>query len=99
MFLSAIEEGAEGVLLLTCPRDLCHFRDGTRWAGRVAEKTAHLLKLIGFSGERIRLVETGDGRDVRAEIRTFAASLGIEVGSLDALEGAPAEKVYESVKR
>lgn len=81
LILSTLEEGAEGVLLITCLEDQCHFSDGSRWAGRVMAKTSRLLKILGFPPDRVRHVRRMAGQEASDVIESFASMLGISIGS------------------
>ncbi|MHC4600218.1 MAG: hydrogenase iron-sulfur subunit [Planctomycetota bacterium] len=80
LLLNTLEDGAEGVLLMTCPKTLCHHGEGPSWAARVAEKTRRLLKLLGFPAERIRHVEAQVGHGATDLILAYAADLGVRIG-------------------
>ena len=99
MVLSALEQGAQGVVLLTCPGTLCHFREGARWAAGIARKTSRLLGLLGFFKERVQVVESGEGVDVYEEIREFAAALDVTVGPRESFRGSSAKRELEGAKK
>jgi coenzyme F420-reducing hydrogenase delta subunit len=99
MVLSALEQGAQGVVLLTCPGTLCHFREGARWAAGIARKTSKLLGLLGFSKERVRVMESGEGTDVYEEIRDFAAALDVTLDTRESFRGSGAKRELEGAKR
>ncbi len=53
IILKAFEEGAEGVLLLGCPEDLCRYETGNLEVTKVVEETRSLLKLLGYNENRL----------------------------------------------
>jgi coenzyme F420-reducing hydrogenase delta subunit len=93
MVLRALEEGAKGVLLLTCPEGHCHFREGSRWAATVAAKTQRLLELIGLPKNRVGHVEGRRGEDGFARMVSFAESLGVRVKGPESPSESEPERV------
>ena len=54
-FLKAFEEGADGVYLVGCPLEDCHYLEGNlRARGRI-EQAKKLLSEVGIGGERVEL--------------------------------------------
>jgi coenzyme F420-reducing hydrogenase delta subunit len=95
LLLNTLEAGAEGVLLMTCPRGQCHHGEGSTWAARVAEKTGRLLALLGLSTERIRHVEAQVGHGASDLILAYAADLGVRIGRKLAPDGRKNRKEKE----
>jgi F420-non-reducing hydrogenase iron-sulfur subunit len=59
--LRALEQGADGVLVMACPSGSCHHLDGNaRAAKRVSASRAALVE-AGLPADRIRIVELGIG--------------------------------------
>jgi coenzyme F420-reducing hydrogenase delta subunit len=63
LMLKAFELGAEAVLLLGCELGNCHFDIDTRFVEREQEKARGILRLLGFSEDRLVLarMSRGDG--------------------------------------
>lgn len=53
--LKAFEAGADGVCVLACPEDGCHYLEGSRRLRRRAEYVRTLLDELGLGGERLML--------------------------------------------
>jgi len=77
LVLKAFQMGADGVLILGCPPDRCHFSVGGDSADEMFAQASALVRLLGFAPHRLALDSVPDGSgDVCAErIRTFAARL------------------------
>lgn len=80
LLLRALEEGADGALVVTCPRDLCRFQEGAAWAADVVERTRDILRILGLPRERVGRVEGAADLDLAAEIERYAAALGLAGG-------------------
>jgi F420-non-reducing hydrogenase iron-sulfur subunit len=60
--LKALEQGADGVLVVACPEGNCHHLTGNE---RVVKRMAYAQALVretGFEAERLRLVHLGIGQ-------------------------------------
>jgi coenzyme F420-reducing hydrogenase delta subunit len=55
--LEAFKKGAEGVLIVTCPEDLCRLEEGSRHAHKRAESLKALLEEAGINPGRLQLME------------------------------------------
>lgn len=51
--LKAFETGADGLALVTCPKDECHHLEGNLRAPKRAEETNRLLEETGMGSERV----------------------------------------------
>jgi F420-non-reducing hydrogenase iron-sulfur subunit len=51
--IKAFESGADGLVLITCPRNECHYLQGNLRASRRVSEVGLLLNEIGVEGERI----------------------------------------------
>jgi coenzyme F420-reducing hydrogenase delta subunit len=73
LVLKAFELGADGVLMLGCPPDECHYEFGNSRAEELFEETRALARLLGISEERLRLdwVAAGDGEAFTEKVRCF----------------------------
>jgi coenzyme F420-reducing hydrogenase delta subunit len=81
LVLRAFELGADGVLMLGCPPEECHYGFGNRRAAEMMEQIHALAGLLGIESARIRLasVAAGQGADFVAEVRDFVQALGESV--------------------
>jgi coenzyme F420-reducing hydrogenase delta subunit len=77
IILKAFEKGADGVLLLGCPPDDCHFEFGNRRAEEVFEEAQGLITLLGYRTEQLVLdwVGAGDGKAFVRKVEDFLAGL------------------------
>ena len=77
LILKAFQMGADGVLVLGCPPDRCHFGVGGESATEVFAQSSALLRLLGFAPHRLALhsVPDGSGEACAERIRAFAARL------------------------
>ena len=73
LVLKAFELGADGVLLLGCPPDDCHYEFGHKRAQELFAETAALAHLLGIAPERLQLdwVEAGDGQGFVDKVSRF----------------------------
>ena len=63
LILKAFELGADGVLLLGCPSEECHYEFGNRRAEELFQETKAIAHLLGIGDERLKLdwIEAGEG--------------------------------------
>ena len=54
--LKAIENGADGVLVVACPESECKLIEGSRRAGKRVEQARRLLSEAGIEPERVMIV-------------------------------------------
>jgi F420-non-reducing hydrogenase iron-sulfur subunit len=54
--LKAIENGADGVLIIACPESECKLIEGSRRTGKRVESAKRLLSEIGVEPERVVIV-------------------------------------------
>lgn len=62
LILKAFELGADGVMLLGCPSDDCHYESGMASAKEVFTEARKMLNLLGVDPKRLALVEVPLGR-------------------------------------
>ena len=62
LILKAFELGADGVMLLGCPSDDCHYESGMASAKEVFVQARKMLNLLGIDPKRLALVEVPLGR-------------------------------------
>lgn len=55
--LKAMEKGADGVILLTCPNDTCNYVEGNLRAGKRVMAVNSILKESGYEHDRIMLIQ------------------------------------------
>lgn len=55
--IEAFHEGADGILILTCPEDLCRLEDGSRHTHRRVEGLKSVLEEVGINPERLQIME------------------------------------------
>ena len=82
LILKAFELGADGVMLLGCQSDDCHYESGIAMAKELFTQAGKVLNLLGIDQKRLDLVEVPLGRgDLLAkQVSTFARRVG-KVGS------------------
>lgn len=62
LILKAFELGADGVMLLGCPLDDCHYESGMASAKEMFTEARKMLNLLGVDPKRLALVEVPLGR-------------------------------------
>jgi coenzyme F420-reducing hydrogenase delta subunit len=82
LILKAFELGADGVILLGCPPEDCHYESGTAMVKELFTQTKKVLNLLGIDQNRLALVEVPLGRgDLLAkQVSTFVRRVG-RIGS------------------
>ena len=58
--LEAFRHGADGVLILGCPRGDCHFQDGNYQAAKRVSLLRKALEPFGIEGDRLRIELAAD---------------------------------------
>jgi coenzyme F420-reducing hydrogenase delta subunit len=73
LILKAFELGADGVMLLGCPSDDCHYESGMASAKEVFTQARKMLNLLGIDPKRLALVEVplGRGDFLARKVSTF----------------------------
>ena len=61
--LRAFELGADGVLLLGCPPEECHYESGAEQAKKMVAQAKKVLHLLGIDPRRLALAHVPLGRD------------------------------------
>lgn len=81
--LKALETGADGVILCTCPMADCHNLEGNLRASKRVESVDGLMEEVGLGKGRVRIVAKGPGEverliesieDFRSELRAAITS-------------------------
>jgi heterodisulfide reductase subunit A/F420-non-reducing hydrogenase iron-sulfur subunit len=77
VILKAFEKGADGVMLVGCSPEECHYEFGSRRAAELFEEARQLAKLLGFQTERLAFhqVHIGEGHSLIEKVQAFAARL------------------------
>jgi F420-non-reducing hydrogenase iron-sulfur subunit len=93
LLLKALEQGADGVLVVACPEGNCHHLTGNIRAAKHAALTQTLLEEAGLARERVRLVHLGIGQgrafaDIVREMTAVIRQLDtVHPGAVEAREG------------
>ena len=71
--LKAFETGADGLALVTCSINECHYLEGNLRATKRAEQANSLLEEAGMGGDRVTVLRmNGNGiKDVVAKLKEF----------------------------
>jgi F420-non-reducing hydrogenase iron-sulfur subunit len=77
IILKAFKNGADGVLMMGCPPDQCHYEFGNRRAEEVYAQAKELVKVLGCSDSQLQLewVAAGEGQDLVNKVQDFVAGL------------------------
>jgi coenzyme F420-reducing hydrogenase delta subunit/ferredoxin len=77
IILKAFNLGAEGVLMLGCPPDECHYEFGSRRAEKTFDLTRMLMQLLGRSDKRLVMdwLAAGDEETWARKLQTFVDGL------------------------
>jgi heterodisulfide reductase subunit A/F420-non-reducing hydrogenase iron-sulfur subunit len=77
MVLKAFEKGADGVMLVGCPAEECHYEFGSRRAAELFVEVRRLAKLLGFREEQLEFheVRTGEEQTLAPMVKAFVDRL------------------------
>lgn len=77
LVLKAFEKGADGVMLVGCSPEECHYEFGSRRAAELFDQVRKLAGLLGIEQRRLQFhqIHTGQGADLVKEVQAFVASL------------------------
>ena len=77
MVLKALERGAHGVLMLTCPEGACQHDFGRERALEAFETAKALLHQLGYPGSCLHLaaIDVGDGEGFTQQVKQFVRGL------------------------
>jgi F420-non-reducing hydrogenase iron-sulfur subunit len=77
MILKAFEKGADGVMLVGCSPEECHYEFGSRRAAELFVQVRQLAELLGFRNDQLQFhqVHTGDGAILVQKVRDFVKQL------------------------
>jgi F420-non-reducing hydrogenase iron-sulfur subunit len=76
VILKAFEKGADGVMLIGCTPEECHYEFGSRRASELFEEVRKVARLLGFQ-DRLKLVQVpaGAGEAVVQEVQAFVSQI------------------------
>ncbi len=77
VILSAFEKGADGVMLVGCTQEECHYEFGSRRASELYDEVRQLVGLLGLGEGRLLFhqVHTGEGMELVEIVRAFVTQL------------------------
>jgi coenzyme F420-reducing hydrogenase delta subunit len=77
VILKAFEKGADGVMLVGCSPEECHYEFGSRRAAELFEEVLKLAGLLGFREERLQFhqVHVGEGAALIENVWAFVAQV------------------------
>ena len=81
--LKAFEKGADGVMLVGCPPEECHYEFGSQRALELFKEVRKLAKLLGFGEEQLEFhqVSTGEGEALTEKVHLFVEGVSTRSGS------------------
>jgi len=73
LVLKAFEKGADGVMLVGCSPEECHYEFGSRRAAELFEEVRKLAKLLGFREDQLEFhqLHAGEGAALVEKVRAF----------------------------
>jgi coenzyme F420-reducing hydrogenase delta subunit len=77
IILKAFEKGADGVMLVACTPEECHYEFGSRRSVELYEEVRKLTGLLGLHEDRLQLVQvdTGESASLAAKLQDFVDRL------------------------
>jgi coenzyme F420-reducing hydrogenase delta subunit len=77
VILRAFEKGADGVMLVGCTPEECHYEFGSRRAAELYDEVRKLVGILGIGEERLLFhqVHTGQGTELVEVVRAFVRRL------------------------
>ena len=90
VILQAFEKGADGVMLIGCSPEECHYEFGSRRAEELFQEVRKLAGLLGFREEQLDFCQlhTGEGAALVDRIRAFVDGLAPKDASEKSEQGA-----------
>jgi coenzyme F420-reducing hydrogenase delta subunit len=82
MIFKAFEKGAEGVMLVGCTPEECHYEFGSRRAAELFEETRKLAGLLGIGQDRLQFLQirAGESEELVARVQSFVDRLAVQSG-------------------
>jgi coenzyme F420-reducing hydrogenase delta subunit len=76
-FLKAFETGADGLALVTCAKNECHYLEGNLRAPKRAEQATALLEEAGMGGDRLTVLPmNGNGiEEIVTKLKIFRENI------------------------
>ncbi len=80
VILKAFEKGADGVMLVGCSPEECHYEFGSRRAAELFEEVRKLVGLLGLGEERLEFhqVHAGEGELLVEKVQAFVERLAVQ---------------------
>lgn len=77
VILKAFEKGADGVMLVGCSPEECHYEFGSRRAAELFQRVRELARLLGIGEERLQFhqVHADEGEILIEKVREFVTQL------------------------
>ncbi len=77
VILKAFEKGADGVMLVGCLPEECHYEFGSRRAAELFEETRRLASLLGFAEEQLEFqrLHADEAESLVQRVREFVDRL------------------------
>ena len=77
VILKAFEKGADGVMLVGCSPEECHYEFGSRRAAELFEEVRQLIKLLGFRDEQLAFhqVHADQSTALLEQVHAFVAQV------------------------
>ncbi len=81
--LKAFEKGADGVMLVGCSPEECHYEFGSRRAGELLEEVRRLAGMLGFRQEQLGFhqVHPDEGIALVEKVQAFVSQLAGRMGA------------------
>jgi coenzyme F420-reducing hydrogenase delta subunit len=82
MIFKAFEKGADGVMLVGCTPEECHYEFGSRRAVELFEETRKLAGLLGIDQDRLQFLQirAGESAELVASVQRFVDRLAVQAG-------------------
>lgn len=82
MIFKAFEKGADGVMLVGCTPEECHYEFGSRRAAELFEETRKLAGLLGIGQDRLQFLQIGAGESAELvdRVHGFVDQLAVQAG-------------------
>jgi F420-non-reducing hydrogenase iron-sulfur subunit len=82
VILKAFEKGADGVMLVGCLPEECHYEFGSRRAAELFTEVVRLARLLGFREEQLEFhqIHAGEGPALIDKVQGFVARLAAGKG-------------------
>jgi len=77
VILKALEKGADGIMLVGCIPEECHYEFGSRRAADLFEEVRRLARLLGYQDRQLQFhqLHAGEGPALIEKVQAFVAQL------------------------